>query len=345
MTGRSPLLMETLIGLHRQPDPATLLKYLLDQMASEQGRAVAICHLVDGAGALCLHTAESTGADLLRRLPAVAAQLPYQVPANTGPVLDAVAATADPVLITTSLPDAISALWGTAATREMDTMPVPHTVVTASVIALGRVAGVVVLVVLDPWPVEEAAELGAHAAVALGQLLVSRPLGEAHDHDRRMGLVPLVSLGQIGAREVNRAERYRRPLSVAVLAPVGEGHRAQQERGLATVVAETLRQHDSAAQRAAGEMIVLLPETPSGGAYHFLRRVQKRATHWGPTLQCQTGTAMFPQDGRSWDDLVQAATNRLGQPQIPPVPGGSLRGSLRSAFPTFGDAPLTGRRG
>jgi GGDEF domain-containing protein len=138
------------------------------------------------------------------------------------------------------------------------------------------------------------------------------------------------AIADLARRELERAERYRRVLSLAVIElPEGDAREAALVRRLSA----TLRGPDAVGRLDAGGLLILLPETPRGGAEACIRRL-RRLTE-SDVGDLQIGIASFPQDGQRWDELVRVALGRMGTIEVPPVPNASLRGSLRGAFPSF----------
>ncbi len=119
-------------------------------------------------------------------------------------------------------------------------------------------------------------------------------------------------------------------LSLAVIElPAGDA----REAALARYLRATLRGPDAAGRLDEGGLVLVLPETPRGGAEACIRRL-RRLTELEVGM-LQIGIASFPQDGQRWDELVRAALARMDTAEAPPVPNASLRGSLRGAFPAF----------
>jgi diguanylate cyclase (GGDEF)-like protein len=127
-------------------------------------------------------------------------------------------------------------------------------------------------------------------------------------------------------RELARARRYDRPFVVAYVDVRGlkgvndtEGHLAGDEllKGVATLLHASARADDVVGRLGGDELGILLPEQSAEGAEAVTNRIQallpeRRAemglgAPWGLTI----GTAAFPQDGDSYDDLIATADRRL----------------------------------
>jgi len=82
-------------------------------------------------------------------------------------------------------------------------------------------------------------------------------------------------------------------------------------------VADTLRIHcreiDTAARYGGDEFVLVLPETDSESARRVGQRISERLRNDGeePPISVSTGTAIFPRDGRTIDELLGAADRAL----------------------------------
>jgi hypothetical protein len=131
--------------------------------------------------------------------------------------------------------------------------------------------------------------------------------------------------------EVNRSRRYQRPLSVLVVEPMLgtvcftlERLFAEVQRGiarhyaivnLARMLKITLRRTDVIAleDRIRGRFIVLCPETTTDGATILSDRIEVYAQReLGFSVTC--GTAIFPDDALTFEDVVRVAVSRVGNP-------------------------------
>ncbi len=335
MSERPAAVMETLLALHRQREPRDVLQLAAGRLAPAYGRAAAWCYLLDPVTEtfrLERHDdADAAGpAALVQGEPRIPRTL---APAKLLPGLAHLLDTGAPVVMADSIPDFLAELWGAERTALVRQALRPRYCAVAPVVAEHGPAGVLLLLLLDAWPVDVAAEFAAHAALALAHLVDRRHAGGASNVGPATGLSTGAALERAAARELDRAERYRRMLSLVVF-DLPEDAREGRLPALAGCVARVMRRPDTAGTIEHGQLVVLLPETPSGGAAVFARRVRSLA---GPDFAGLRGApATFPQDGRTWDELVTAAVARLDQPELPPVPGATMRGTLRAAFPTFG---------
>jgi diguanylate cyclase (GGDEF)-like protein len=127
-------------------------------------------------------------------------------------------------------------------------------------------------------------------------------------------------------RELVRAQRYGRPFVLAYVDVRGlkavndsEGHRAGDKliREAALLLQDSARANDVVGRLGGDEMGLLLVEQTSAGAAAVQRRIEtqvleRRAsmglhTYWDLTI----GTAAFPEDGETFDELLRAADRRL----------------------------------
>jgi diguanylate cyclase (GGDEF)-like protein len=127
-------------------------------------------------------------------------------------------------------------------------------------------------------------------------------------------------------RELARARRHDRQFVLAYVDVRGlkavndtEGHLAGDEllKGVATLLTESARADDVVGRIGGDELGLLLVEQSGDSAAAVTRRIEAQVsarrsalglrTPWGLTV----GTAAFPEDGDTFDDLVAAADRRL----------------------------------
>lgn len=130
--------------------------------------------------------------------------------------------------------------------------------------------------------------------------------------------------------EMARSRRHDRPLSVTVLEPDTEGlhiaveqatedvQRALRRRfvygRLARIIADQLRRSDLLFEhRQSGRFVVLSPETELDGAALLVTRIRQAARSLN--LDLATGSATFPDQAVTFEELVLEAERRLGAPQ------------------------------
>jgi diguanylate cyclase (GGDEF)-like protein len=175
------------------------------------------------------------------------------------------------------------------------------------------------------------ATLGGVAALWSG-LLARRRAGQIEEASTAAVTDPLTGvLNRRGfteavERELDRARRYDREFALAFvdirgLKAINDtlGHLAGDEllRQAASLLRDCARAHDVVGRFGGDELGMLLVEQSADGADAVIRRIRaqvsaQRSTaaldaHWELTI----GTANFPGDGDSFDELLGAADRRL----------------------------------
>jgi GGDEF domain-containing protein len=266
-------------------------------------------------------------------------RVPFAVPrTSAGPALAELVDSGIPVYVTEQIPTVLNELWGeTVADPILRALQVRYTAV-APITGIHGPEGVLLWCVVNDWPIDVAAECAAHAAVAIANVCELRGAASAAGRDPETGLHARAVVEDLAEREINRAARYRRMLSLAVIELPNQ--QPEYVKQTATLVARVMRLPDTAARLDAGRLVVLLPETPAGGSDAFIRRLRD---HGEARLEpLAAGGATYPQDGATWDELLTVAIRRTHEPAAPSatvLPGASIRGSLRAAFPSLRGAP------
>jgi diguanylate cyclase (GGDEF)-like protein len=168
--------------------------------------------------------------------------------------------------------------------------------------------------------------MAGHAAVALGN---ARQYEETLQRAQRDALTGLANHGHLFAsleREIERAVRYERTLSVAMIDidhfkrfNDSFGHRAGDAALLevANATAGVSRVHDLVARYGGEEFTVVLPETDHAGAVAFGEKVRHsiEATGFGPngneSLTVSVGVAELSPTTASASWLIEAADKQL----------------------------------
>jgi diguanylate cyclase (GGDEF)-like protein len=175
------------------------------------------------------------------------------------------------------------------------------------------------------------AAMGGGAAVAFGRR-ASRRASEVAAvtatalTDQLTGLLNRRGFTHSAERELERARRYDRPLALAYVDVRGlkavndsEGHIAGDRllQEVATLLSTSARANDVVGRMGGDELAVLLPEQAESGAVAMSERIRVHVpehrdalglrTRWDVT----TGTASFPDDGETLDELIAAADRRM----------------------------------
>ena len=182
--------------------------------------------------------------------------------------------------------------------------------------------------------------LGALALVAAAAGAAAyRSAGVARRHARTVATVSAEALtdqltgvlnrrGFIAAfeRELDRAQRYGRPLALAFLDVRGlklindsHGHLAGDRllRTVAALLTESARAHDVVGRIGGDELAVLLPEQSAAGVARVIQRVRaqippRRAQlGYAPQWDLTVGVALYPEDGDAVENLFGTADRRL----------------------------------
>lgn len=167
--------------------------------------------------------------------------------------------------------------------------------------------------------------LAAQAAVAIENVLLHEEAQRLSVTDPLTGVANRRSLELRLAREVNRAQRFDRPVSLLMLdldrfkrINDESGHRRGDE--VLVEVTSRIRSQirsriDTLARYGGEEFVILLPETDSEGARVVAEKVREAIRERpleGPSgppvsITVSVGTATYPRDGLTTDDLLRAA--------------------------------------
>jgi diguanylate cyclase (GGDEF)-like protein len=227
----------------------------------------------------------------------------------------------------------------------------------------------------EPEDTDALQDLAGHAAAAVANAL-------AHEETRRLSVTdPLTGAGNFRqlsttlAREVERATRFNRPLSVVMLDldhfkavndshghPFGDGVLREFARRLQ----DCLREVDTVTRYGGEEFTVVLPETGAEGAAAVAGRIV-RAVRDQPfavgnrsaEVTVSAGVAAFPDHGRTASEILRAADAALyaakgagrdrwclAEISVPGAPGDDLlEETLGEGFGTGGGGTLSGGQG
>jgi diguanylate cyclase (GGDEF)-like protein/PAS domain S-box-containing protein len=148
---------------------------------------------------------------------------------------------------------------------------------------------------------------------------------QAHYQARHDGLTGLANYREFMDRfeaEVRRAERSHHSFTLLLLDLDQlkrindlQGHLAGNRalRRLAAVMKEHCRATDLAARYGGDEFAVLLIDSDRGMAEHVAQRIEQRllSDHEKPQLSVTIGIGIYPDDGRTTAEIIEAADQRL----------------------------------
>ena len=209
--------------------------------------------------------------------------------------------------------------------------PAAPTAIAVPLIRGDRTMGVLALYgrsIPEPFVKDDVATLGsfaAQASVAVENVLLHKEAQRLSITDGLTGVWNRRYLQLTLTKEIERAQRFGRPLSVLMmdidhfkLVNDAHGHHVGDEVlvELTRRTMSTIRgQIDSLARYGGEEFVVVLPETPSDGAKVVADKILAVIRHrpfveddnTGVPLTVSIGVAAFPEDGSTADELVRAA--------------------------------------
>lgn len=173
--------------------------------------------------------------------------------------------------------------------------------------------------------------LGAAADVTDRKKSEEQALFQAR-HDGLTGLANYRQFTERLDREVCRADRSHRSFTLLLLDLDGlkrindlQGHLAGNRalRRLAAVMKEHCRSTDLAARYGGDEFAVLLIDSDRGMAEHVAQRIEQRlhADQEKPQLSVSIGIGVYPDDGRTAAEMIEAADQRLYRRKNNPAEG------------------------
>jgi len=133
--------------------------------------------------------------------------------------------------------------------------------------------------------------------------------------------------------EFTRSRRYHRPLSLLVIESKADDQTITREMlksvqhdlmnrftisRLGQIIEDRIRQTDLMMRDHRGRFIVLCPETDLPSATLLAQRISQ-AVKERTDLQVSWGTASFPEEALTFDDLLQTARERLIRSELQPI--------------------------
>jgi diguanylate cyclase (GGDEF)-like protein len=178
----------------------------------------------------------------------------------------------------------------------------------------------------DPW----LAPLCLGPLFLIYRSLLVPNLKEEARTDPKTALANMKHWNQAAQVEIERALRFRRPLSVALadfdlLREVNNRHGHlmgdQMIRRVADAIRAEVREYDLPARFGGDEFAILMPETTLSEAMAVAERIRrgvesivlKSADGSGPAASVSVGVALFPSHGRTASDLLAAADRAVYQ--------------------------------
>jgi GGDEF domain-containing protein len=192
----------------------------------------------------------------------------------------------------------------------------PSLAALAPVVVDGQGAGAVLIATRGDLPAEAVQALAEHTATAMRGLVQIDRLRAHGDRDAESELLSRSAFERTASREMMRARRYGRPLSLIVVTPAEPG--AQRLRATGQHLQRALRETDSVGRLDDERLVVLLPETERDAAHAIARRIRDLVA------AAQVGVANHPADGATWEALLAVAS------KIRPSPAPA---AARSAVP------------
>jgi two-component system, cell cycle response regulator len=179
----------------------------------------------------------------------------------------------------------------------------------------------------DDADLETIQSFAGQAAVAIDNVLLHQEAQRLSVTDGLTGLGNYRFFQQTLAREVDRAARFGRPLSLLMLdldhfKQVNDAHGHQVGDAVLVQVADRIREQvrevDVVARYGGEEFVVVLPETGEEGAQHLAGRVcesiRGRPLHTAAgdlSVTISIGVAVYPEHGDSPASLVRGADQAL----------------------------------
>jgi hypothetical protein len=200
-------------------------------------------------------------------------------------------------------------IWGERAALDIEAVALCQLVAMRAFSTANGAAGLVILASAALITDDVAYEVTGHVAVALAAVYERSHRAEpARDPFMRS------MVAHVAQREVDRANRYNRPFSLAVLESGGADLQPRELMTVTSLITRMMRLPDTVGRLEDGHLAVLLPETAAAGAESFLRRLYQASSR--ATVSLHGAYATCPDDGRSWAELRTAALSRLAFTQL-----------------------------
>ena len=136
-------------------------------------------------------------------------------------------------------------------------------------------------------------------------------------YERETGLFAYWYIALRCEEECYRAQRYQRPLSVAVVEPDHTSDSWAIAKEITGALEKRLRKVDLPGYLGNARYVIVMPETGPDDALGVVRCIEE------DVVEMQWGLATFPQDGGNFDQLYEVAARRLevgdGAQRVPPT--------------------------
>lgn len=333
-TEQRPLL-DVLLAMHRESEPDSIVRALLDGAAPLYAPVHAFHLMLDRARRV-FQTATFLGTEgtPLARLRAAGFDIPESVEFSAlWPVLAELAADGGTARVAGRLSAVLGDAWGAGRCIGIQGVLRGATVATAVVPSSDGPVGLFVMLAEAGWPEWVLRSACGHAAVALGNAFQRVEAQQYAEIDPETWVHNRRYLEEAATRELERAVRYGHELSAVVVEPAEPGMPRVMLRTLATQLARSLRTSDVVGRWSANRFVLLLAETDSAGALRVLQRLSETAGDEAPRMIA--GAATFPADGSTLQDLLAGAGSRLHPLVFRPRParatGDTLEGQPESS--------------
>jgi hypothetical protein len=319
MNGLRERYADALITLHTFSEAQTLASYVATELSTAYGPLYLWCYLREDSSGQCrlvgVGGPSATGEQQND-------SLPFRGPETLPPVTmhRAGHGLSSAVRQTMLGEQAVAMLrdtWGESTRAAIQAATACQYAAVRAVLTKHGTVGLVTLASVTPLSDDVALEVTGHVAVAL-TTIYERSISATSPRDPFMRSM----VAHVAQREVDRANRYQRPLSLAVLEFGGADPHPRALMTATSLITRVMRLPDTVGRLDDGHLAVLLPETAAAGAQSFLRRLNQAASR--ATVSFHGALATCPDDGRSWDELRAIALARLSGTQAEACESGPL---------------------
>jgi diguanylate cyclase (GGDEF)-like protein len=301
-------LLDVLLTVHREPEPDPALRAALAALAPAYGQAYVMRLTIDRAAAAA-RVVSFAGSDgpVFARMRHAGCPVPGRLSAGAllppSPV-DPAAGAVRYGGMRDVLGGAFGDPWCAGAERELGVA----SATLAPVVVDEMPQGMVILLCSRGWTEPVARAVVAHAAVAVANSVRRQELQRSAEIDPETLVHNHRHFESALARELSRAARYHHSVSLVIVESVTQGLNSGQLRAIAAHLFRTVRRSDTVGRVDGAGFALILPETGAAGALTVISRLAERAERDG--LELRAGSATHPDDGRSWNELLVAATSR-----------------------------------